>query len=43
MGVMGNAYALMSRNLDQYFRRPNVIREADVKMDLKRAALENTH
>jgi len=33
MGVTGNAYPLMSSNLDRYFRRPNVIREA----------LENKH
>jgi len=43
MGVTGKAYPLMSSNLDQYFRRPKVIREANVKMDLKRAALEDTH
>jgi len=43
MVVTGNAYPLMSSNLYQYFRRPNIIREADVEMDLKTAALENTH
>jgi hypothetical protein len=43
VGVTGIAYPLMSSNLYQCFRRPNVIREADVKMNLKTAALENTH
>jgi len=43
MGVKGNAYPLMSSNLCQYFRRPNVIRKGDIEMDLKTAALENTH
>jgi hypothetical protein len=32
----------MYSNLYQYFRRPKVIRKADVEMDLKTAALENT-
>jgi hypothetical protein len=43
MKLMGNAYPLLSSNLYKYFRRPNVIREAVVEMDLKTAALENTH
>jgi hypothetical protein len=43
MGVMGNAYQLVSSNLYQYFRRPNVIREADVNVALKTAVLGNTH
>jgi hypothetical protein len=43
MGVTGNVYPLMSSNLYKYFRRSNVLRKADVEMDLKTAALENTH
>jgi hypothetical protein len=42
-GSNGNACPLISSNLYEYFRRPNLIREADVKMDLKTAAFENTH
>jgi hypothetical protein len=38
-----NACPLISSNLYEYFRRPNFIREDDVKMDLKTAAFENTH
>lgn len=43
MGVTGNAYPLTSCNLYQYFRRHNVIREADVEMDFKTAGFENKH